>query len=108
MDQEFRPQYMPKYTVRTSEPEPTPSGGSAVTAWFEELPSCRAQAATSILAVRQLWQGLPAFLDMLTEHGQPIPEAKEPRPMTSSSGTPGVSVSFAPPMIAADRGFVTR
>jgi predicted RNase H-like HicB family nuclease len=67
-----------------------------MTAWFDELPGCLAQAATAEEAVERLWDGLPAYLDMLKEHGHPAPDAIDPpAPVSTSSGTPGVRVTTA-------------
>lgn len=94
MDQNFRLKYLPQYHERVSGPEKLPDGTLVMTAWFDELPACLAQAATAEEAVERLWDGLPAFLDMLNEYGATIPDAIDPpAPASTSSGTPGVKVT---------------
>ena len=70
---------LPDYSVRTEGPETLPDGTRVFTASFVELPQCLAQAETEDAARRRLWDGLPAYLHMLQEHGAAIPGPRPPQ-----------------------------
>ncbi len=95
MDPDIRIKYLPAYHVRVSGPEKCPDGTWVMTASFTELPQCLAQAPTAQEAVERLWDGLPAFIDMLKEHGQSVPDAvDDPAPRSHSANTPGVRITL--------------
>lgn len=83
---------LPDYSVRVDGPEQQTDGPPVFTASFVELPACVAQAESEDAARRRLWDGLPAFLDMLREHDAPIPGPRPQQAMQAvirfSTGNP--------------------
>lgn len=71
----------PRYTVVCPEdPEIHPATGERLwTAWYAELRGCVGYGQSRAAAIRNLHDGLPGFLAMLTEHGQPWPRPSEGR-----------------------------